>query len=168
MELFAYIGAALVALLVTLLPALAHKHHWNVIRDEWRDPLRLLFGVLAEELGAVTVTYYIRNGSTVAIAGSTTGPTSSQAQQCNKMSAVVVFGVTADAQALFTHNWGLDRSAGFFAEPLMQIEPQSTTTYWPLLTFDRTNTNVFKINKPATDAPTTLLVTLRLPWTPGQ
>ncbi len=45
-------GVGLVALLVMLLPALAHKQHWNVIREEWRYPFRLVVGVLQSELGA--------------------------------------------------------------------------------------------------------------------
>jgi len=116
---------------------------------------------------AVSLTYYARAGGVTAKAV-TTPPTGPQASLLPKQSAVVVFGVTADAQALFTHNWGLDASAGFYQEPLISVEPLSTTTYWPLLTFDRTNTNVVKINKPATDAPTTVLVTLRLPYSLGQ
>jgi hypothetical protein len=168
MELFAYIGAALVALLVTVLPALAHKQHWNVIREDWRYPLRLVFGVLSEELGAVTVTYFIRGGNTV-INGSTTGPTTSQAAQLVKQAAVVVFGVVADIQALFTHNWGLDLSAGTFYEPEIIWEPISTTgnTAWPLITFWRVNSNVVSVNKLVSDTAVTGLVTLRKPHSTG-
>lgn len=117
---------------------------------------------------AVSVTYYIRGGG-VQINGSTTGPTGAQAAQVQVQKAVVVFGVTADAQALFTHNWGLDASAPTYFEPeLLYVEDQSTNTYQPALTFDRTNTNVFKINKAATDAPTTVLIVLRRPHSAGQ
>lgn len=168
MELFIYIGAALVALLVTVLPALAHKQHWNVIREDWRYPLRLVFGILSEELGAVTVTYYLRGGNTV-INGSVTGPTTSQAAQLVKQAAVVVFGVVADIQALFTHNWGLDLSAGTFYEPEIIWEPISTTgnTAWPLITFWRVNSNVVSVNKLVSDTATTGLVTLRKPHSMG-
>jgi hypothetical protein len=167
MELLNFTGAVLLALLVMVLPALAHKHHWTVIREDWRHPLRLLFGVLDETLGAVTVTYYV-TASGVRIAGSTTGPTGAQAAQAQKQSAVVVFGVTADIQALFTHNWGLELSAGFYEEPEVLFEPISTTTYWPLITFWRANSNVLSINKLGTDAPTTVMVTLRRPGGPWQ
>ena len=168
MQLFTFIGAVLLALLVMLLPALAHKQHWNVIREDWRYPLRLVCGVLQGELGAVTVTYYARNSGGVTINGSATPPTGGQASQVYKQSALVVFGVTADAQALFTHNWGLDGSAPGYYEPEVSINPISTTTYYPCLTFDFTNTNVVKVNKAATDMPTTLVVTLRRPHSVGQ
>jgi len=78
----------------------------------------------------------------------------------------VTFGVTADAQALITHNMGLSASAPAFQEPQAWLEPVSTTTSWPLLTFDRTNTNVLKVNKPATDGATTVLVSIRRPGGP--
>ena len=116
---------------------------------------------------AVSVTYYTRGGG-VAINGSTTVITTTQAQQVMKQSAVVVFGVTADAQALFTTNWGLDNSAPTFYEPEIMWFPISTTTYYPLITFDVSNSNVVKINKPATDAPTTIVVVLRRPHSVGQ
>ena len=116
---------------------------------------------------AVSVTYFARAGG-VTVKSVTTPPTGAQASILAKQSATVVFGVTADAQALFTHNWGLDASAGFYQEPLITVEPISTTTYWPLLTFDRTNTNVVKINKPATDGPTTVIITLHQPYSVGQ
>jgi hypothetical protein len=104
----------------------------------------------------------------VTINGSTTNPTQTQASQVQKQSAVIVFGVTADAQALFTHNFGLDASAPTYREPEVMIDLISVTTYWPLLTLDRTNTNVLAINKPATDGPTTIVVTIRRPHSVGQ
>jgi hypothetical protein len=116
---------------------------------------------------AVSVTYYIRGGG-VQINGSTTGPTGAQAAQVPKQSAVVVFGVTADVQALFTHNWGLDASAPTYWEPeVVQVLSLSTNTYQPAFTFDWANTNVLKINKVATDAPTTVVVTIRKPHSTG-
>lgn len=116
---------------------------------------------------AVTVTYFVRGGP-VTINGSTTNPTQTQASQVQKQSAVIVFGVTADAQALFTHNFGLDASAPTYREPEVMIDLISVTTYFPLLTLDRTNTNVLAINKPATDGPTTIVVTIRRPHSVGQ
>lgn len=116
---------------------------------------------------AVSITYYVRGGP-VTINGSTTGPTTQQAQAVMKQSAVVVFGVTADAQALFTHNWGLDVSAPGYFEPEVFMEPISSTTSWPLVSFNRLNSNVLTVNKPATDGPTTILVTIRRPHSAGQ
>jgi hypothetical protein len=109
---------------------------------------------------AVNVLYYAR-GSGITINGSATGPTTTQGGFLNMIRASCIFGVTADAQALITHNMGLDASAPTYLDPEVFWEPQSTTTYLPLLTFDRTNTNVLKVNKPATDGPTTVLVTIR-------
>ena len=171
MELFAYIGAALVALLVTVLPALAHKQHWNVIREDWRRPLRLVFGVLTEELGVVTVTYYIRGGNVV-INGSTTVPTATQANQVMKQSAIVQFGADADIDASFTHNWGLDISAPGFFEPEVFIAALSQTTagtWMPCFTFDWTNTNVLAIHKLSfLNTAGKYVVTLRRPHSMGQ
>jgi len=163
-----YGAALMMALLFALaLPAL-DKINFKPFGDRrrlrfaWRD-------FLMDELGAVTVTYSIRGGNGLTINASATPPTAIQAQSCYKQSARIVFGVTADAQALFTHNWGLDASApGYFEPEAPQVAPMSTTTYHPLLTFDWTNTNVLAINKPATDAPTTVIVTIRRPHSVGQ
>ena len=116
---------------------------------------------------AVNTLYYAR-GSGILINGSATSPTTTQGAQLQTIKASCVFGVTADAQVLITHNMGLDVSAPTYLDPQVMVEPQSTTTYWPLLTFDRTNTNVLKVNKPATDGPTTVLVTIRRPGGPWQ
>jgi hypothetical protein len=168
MELFTFTGVALLALLVMVLPALAHKQHWNVIREDWRYPLRLVFGVLNEELGAVTVTYYVRGGNTL-INGSTTAPTAAQASQVMKQSAIVVFGVAGDiATALFTHNWGLDASAPGYYEPEVIMEPLTNSTSWPAFSFYRVNSNVLQVMRPTTDAASTILVTLRRPHSMGQ
>lgn len=116
---------------------------------------------------AVSVTYYVR-GSMTQVNGSTTAPTAAQASQVNKQSAVITFGVVADVQALFTHNWGLDGSAPGFFEPEIMFEPISSGTSWPLITFWRANTNVLAVNKTVGDAATTVLVTLRRPYSAGQ
>jgi len=169
MELFTFTGVALFALLVMVLPALAHKYHWSVIREDWRDPLRMLFGVLTEELGAVTVTYYSRGG-VVTQNASTTAITASAASQVMRQSAIVVFGVTGDVQALFTHNWGLDASAPLYGEPeiIWSLISTALTTYCPLITFDRTNTNVLAVNKPSTGDACTIRLCLRRPHSTGQ
>lgn len=116
---------------------------------------------------AVSITYFTR-GAGVAINGSATPITATQAQQVYKQSALVVFGVTADVQARFTHNWGLDLSAPTFYEPEIMCWQISDNTAFPSLTYDVANTNVVTINKAATNAPTTLLVTLRKPHSVGQ
>lgn len=116
---------------------------------------------------AVSVTYYTRGGNVV-INGSATAPTATQATQVLTQKAVVVFGVTADTQARFTHNWGLSNSAAAFFDPQIQWYQLSDTTACPSLTFDVSNTNVCTINKAATNAPVTIVVTLRKPGSLGQ
>ena len=116
---------------------------------------------------AVTVTYYVR-GAGILINGSTTGPTAVQASQVYKQSATVAFGATADVQALFTHNWGLDLSAPTYLEPEIMYYQTLDGTYCPSLTFDVTNTNVVKINKLGTNGPATVVVILRRPHSEGQ
>jgi hypothetical protein len=118
---------------------------------------------------AVNVTYYVR-GVGVAVNGSGTPATQAQAQQVYKQSAIVVFGVTGDIAATFTHNWGLDASAPTFIDPEILYEFLSTalTTFTPLITFDRSNTNAVFINKPSTGDACTLRVTLRRPHSAGQ
>lgn len=161
-------GAALLLALLIASPALDYIN-FKPFGDRLRRVRRFsLWDLVRCETGAVSVTYYIKGGNGVRINGSTTAPTAQQAQQCMKQSAIVVFGVTADAQALFTHNWGLDASAPTYIEPEIMMDPLSTTTYWPLITFDRTNTNVLAINKPATDGPTTIRVIIRRPHSIGQ
>lgn len=117
---------------------------------------------------AVSVTYYTR-GPGIAINGSTTVITATQAQQVYKQSAIVVFGVVADVQARFTHNWGLDNSAPTFYEPeILVYQISDAITGAPSLTFDVANTNVVLINKVNTSKEVTVLVTLRRPHSVGQ
>jgi hypothetical protein len=163
-----YGAAVLMALLFALLPAL-DKLNIKPFGDRRRGLLFDWRDFLVSELGAVSVTYSARGGNGAIVFQSTTAPTAIQAQQMYKQAALIVFGVTADVQALFTHNMGLDVSAPAFFEPeVLGVCPISTTTYHPLFTFDWTNTNVLKINKVATDAPTTIVVSIRRPHTVGQ
>jgi len=163
-------GAALLLALLIASPALDLCHlkpfgDWAPKRRPWRSLLREL---ALSDLGAVSVTYYIR-GNGVIVNGSTTAPTATQANNVMKQSAVCVFGIVDDIQALFTHNWGLDISAGPFFEPEVLVEPISfATTSWPLLTFWRVSSNVLSINRRAGDIATTVLVTLRRPHSIGQ
>lgn len=170
MNLTFLIGAALVALLASLLPALIHKAHWKVLRDFYatRHVFRLLMrDLLCDELGAVTVTYYIR-GSGVSILGSTTWPTAVQASSIQVQKAVVDFGAVADVKALFTHNWGLDKSAPGYFDPVVCFILTVDHTYMPSLTFDFANTNVVAVNKTVNTGPCTVLVTLKRPSSEGQ
>ena len=169
MNLLTTIGAALMLFaLLYALPALGLN--FKPFGDLREHPFRSfrLWDLVQSELGAVSVVYYSRGGP-VTINGSTTPPTAQQAAFLMKQSAKVVFGVTADAQALFTHNWGLDASAPTYFEPeILQVGMLSVTTYHPLITFDWSNTNVLAINKPNTDAPFTCAVTIRRPHSTGQ
>ncbi len=126
---------------------------------------------LADELGAVSVLYYVRGGQGVTILGSATGPTAIQAQSCLKQTAVINMS-DADTQALFTHSWGLDASAPGYFEPEILYYAQAMTangTWATALTFDVTNTNVVKINKlNFAQSGGTWVVTLRRPHSVGQ
>lgn len=133
----------------------------------WRN---LLGDFWVNELGAVSVLYFVRGGG-VLINGSANGPTASQAQAVYKQSAQVAMG-DADTQALFTHSWGLDASAPTYLEPEIFYYQQQITangTWLTALTFDVTNTNVVKINKPNfAQSGGTWIVTLRRPHSVGQ
>ena len=169
MQLFGlfYFGAALTALLV-MLPALDKlniKPFGDWAPKPWRSMLRDL---VTSELGAITTTYYVRGGATL-INGSLTPATAAQASQVAKQVAVIVFGVLGDAQATFTHNWGLDASAPTYREPeiLYDLISSALTTYTALVTFDRSNTNCVLVNKTGGDG-ITVVVTLRRPHSIGQ
>lgn len=126
--------------------------------------------------GAVTLTVFARGGNgMIATPAANTALTAVQASQCFKQSAVVVFGADTDTQALFTHNWGLDASAPTYYEPEIALEvigpvPGPTGSTWiSSLTFDRSNTNVVKVNKlNGNGTANTFLVTLRRPHSTGQ
>lgn len=169
MNLILMLGAVLLALLMVL-PALTKKAHWKVLREFYatRHVFRLLMrNLLCDELGAVTVTYYVR-GSGVAVLASTTGPTAVQASSIQVQKAVVAFGLVSDVQALITHNWGLDKSAPGYYDPDLSYILAVDHTYMPSLTFDFANTNVVAVNKTVNTGPCTVLVTLRRPSTEGQ
>ena len=164
-----YGAVLLLALLASVLPALAHKEHWVVMREAWRAPLRLLLGVLTEELGAVTTGYYVRGGGGVTIMGSPTPATAAQASQVQRQTAVITFGLLGDSAATFTHNWGLDVSAPVYRDPeiLWDLVSTGLTTYTPLIAFDRSNTNSVIVTKTGGDA-CVVVVTLRRPHSTGQ
>ena len=167
MQPYVFIGAALLALLASL-PALAFKEHWAVLRESWRGGVNgVLRDLVFGEVGVVTVAYYCRRAG---ISGSLTPPTAVQASQAMTISAAVEFSVVGDiASALITHNFGLDASAAQYFEPEIMVEPLSLgTTSWPSFTFWRSSPNVVQVNRPATDLPTTILVTLRRPHSIGQ
>ena len=155
-------GAALLLSLLIALPALDY-FNFKPFGDLRRGPL---WDLVWSELGAVTVTYYCRGGG-VAINGSTTAPTGAQAGFLQKQTATIAFGATADAQALFTHNWGLDASAPTYFEPEIMCFQTLGGTYSPSLTFDLSNTNVVKVNKAATAPPNSQVFGLPIAPMPG-
>lgn len=126
---------------------------------------------LADELGAVSVLYFARGAGGLTILGSATGPTAIQAQQCFTQTVQVNMSDT-DVQALFTHSWGLDASApGYFLPEIFYYAQMMTAngTWATALTFDVTNTNVIKINKPNfAQSGGTWIVTARRPHSTGQ
>lgn len=148
MNFIAYLTAALVALVVMLLPAVAHQQHRNLIREKWRVPLLAFFrGLLIEEWG-YTVTYCWPGGAT---GPTTTNPTATQASQVNLQTAIVSMGDT-ETFALFTHNWGLPASFPTFLFPLIFYRQSDlgigVQTFAAALTFNIvSSTNVITINK---------------------
>lgn len=150
MQLFTFIGAVLLALLALSLPALAHKQHWNVIREDWRDPLARLFGVLHEELGVSIV--YTWPGSGSGGAGGATPPTHAQANLVPVQTAQV-FMADADTEAIIVHNRGLQSSFPGWLYPIIVLTKalgaSTDTSFATQFTFGKANTNQVYMTKPA-------------------
>lgn len=167
--LFAYFGAALVAVLALALPALAHTQHWRVIREDWRYPLRLVLGILSEELGVVVVTYC----HPIIGTPTTTAPTAAQARQMTELAAQVFFADT-DTQAVITHNAGLPISFPTWLWPQVffnkSLGGASDSSFATNFTFGLTNTNSVTMNKIGigTGQGGTYNVYLRFPWSASQ
>src|SRR5690348_15438900 len=92
------LGVGLVALLVMMLPALAHKYHWTVIREDWRTPLRVILGIVQSELGS-SVTY-----CTAPYTPGTTALTAAQAKQTPTQTFQVFWADTDQGALQITHN----------------------------------------------------------------
>ena len=98
---------------------------------------------------AVSILFSSRNNNGVIVLNSASPLTAAQAAFTQKQGAQVAMGA-GDAQALFTHNWGLDNSAPSYFEPIISWWPVlmgATSSNSIGLTFDISNTNVVKINK---------------------
>ena len=171
MQLYTFIGAALVALLVTLLPALAHKQHRNLIREEWRYPLRLMFGVLTSELGTASILYTTPELGTP----TATAITAAVASKVVAQVAQVTFA-DGDLTIPFVHNWGGIMPASFptWGFPEIQYywlsQNASPTSFQTALTFGIANTNQVTINKTSvgTGSGGVVQVILRLPHSMGR
>jgi hypothetical protein len=137
-------GVGLVALLVMLLPALAHKQHWNVVQEDWKYPLRIIFGVLQSELGS-SILY-----TTPPFTPSATALTAAQAKGTYSQIAQITFA-DGDTSQIFTHNWGLPASFPTWTLPQIQYywlsQTASPTSFASQLTFGITNTNSVQVNK---------------------
>lgn len=100
-----------------------------------------------------------------------TNPPSAQlASTVQKIVAQVNFAA-ADTQQLVTHNWGLATSAPTFFDPQVIAEfgaggVSASGTFLPAFTYDRSNTNVLKVNKVSTavGSDCTVILTLRRPY----
>ena len=166
MQLFTFIGAVLLALLALSLPALAHTQHRNFIRESWRHPLRLVFGVLSEELGVAIVYTYPGNG---AGGTSATGPTSAAAAQVPVQTAQVFFAA-GDTEAIVVHNRGLQASFPAQLFPVIVMTKTlgaADTSFASVFTFGKSNTNQVYIEKLAGDLGGTYDVALFFgdgPW----
>lgn len=128
---------------------------------------------------AATVPLYNVNctnplGFPTALLNSTTPPTAQQASTVQKIVAQVNF-LAADTQALITHNFGLGASAPVFFDPQVIAEfaaggVSANGTFLPAFTYDRTNTNVLKVNKVSTalGSDCTVNLTIRRPYSASQ
>lgn len=160
-------GFALSAVLLGMAGALWAPYLGGIQRSpfSWRE-------FWGSELGAVLTTYFMRSGipgGPTLINGSATPPTAIQATQCPKMVVQIIWNI-GDTQATITHNWGLDKSSPTYFDPEIIAEclngsGTASGTWLPMLTFDRTNTNVILVNKLAGAAAVgnagTFLITLR-------
>ncbi len=157
----------LLALLVLALPALAHKRHWQVIREDWRQPLRIFLGVWSEELGA-SVTYLYPTGN-----NSTTPPTASEAAH-TPIQTAQFFIADADTSVTITHNWGQllqvitqGSSYPFFQFPIVALHKilggAADASFATNFTWNLTNTNSITLNKGAGAQGGTYNIYLRLP-----
>ena len=168
-----FIVGAVLGLLALALPALAHKQHWAVLREDWRYPLRLVMGILESELGA-TVTYC----HPILGAPTTTAPTAAQARQMPELAATVFFADNDAGPAVLTHNWG---AAGLLSNSFPTwLWPQvsfvkalgggSDSSFATNFTFGLTNTNSVSMTKigVGTGQGGTYNVYLRSPWSASQ
>ena len=150
MELMTFTGVALIALLVMVLPALAHKYHWTVIREDWRRPLKMFLGVLSEELGVTIV--YCWPGAGTGATGGATPPTAVQASQSPVQSAQVFFA-DGDTEAIIVHNKGLQKSFPAFLYPMILVDKAlgagADNSFRTQFTFGRANTNQVYMTKAA-------------------
>lgn len=171
MNLTFILGAALLALLASLLPALIHKAHWKILREFYstRDVFRQLVRQLVyTECGTVTVNYLAR-GSGVAMKSSSTTPlTQAQAASLQVQKAVVTYSAQTDTVCTITHNWGLDASAPEYCDPDLSYVLLADYTVVPALSFTFGNTNAVVVTKNSVIGPCTVLVTLRRNSTEGQ
>ena len=169
MQLFAFVGAVLLALLTVLLPALAHRSHRNFIRESWRRPLGLALGVLQSELGAIIVTYC----TPILGAPTITAITAAQASQVPEQQAQIQWA-DADTTAVFVHNWGLPNSFPTWLWPqLFMYEVGGTASQASFATafnVSISNTNSVAITKVGvgTGSGGTFNVYLRRPHSVGQ
>lgn len=155
------IGAALVALAITLLPALAftiHSTHAHGIAS--------LLAVLTLGVAGVTVTYAENlNAPRNAVGnfiGGNTAPTAAQAANLNSLVSTVVF-IDTDTTATIIHNWGLNAAQLLAGQPWI-------SSYWSVLgtvpvqvSFAVSNTNVIITKASAAGSNGTLVVILENP-----
>ncbi len=183
-------GVALVALLMLALPALAHRQHWTLIREDWRYPIRRLFGILTEELGS-SIVYnsnitYPPGCTTAAFAAGATAPTVAQviASQLPTQNAQI-FWADVDGAVTVTHNWGaagllgntnalMLAAAAFIQVSLVKIlggvaatESSFATSFTFGLTGNTNSITITKVNTLGTGGGGTYQLTMRLPYSAG-
>ena len=143
-------GAALIALIVTVMPALAltsaaapNHHVGDAVFWAWVASGALL------AVGTVTVTYRFQPQGTTTPVNSTTAPTAIQALGFNALAAVVEFSVTGDTTAAVIHNWGLGANAPTLFQPWVDLWQTTAGTGIPQMQVDVSNTNQVLLTKAA-------------------
>lgn len=162
MQLYAILGAGLMALLVMAWPALTQPQFRSHEHKRFMRPGGL-WDLVTSELG-VTITYLSQNGSN----NTTTPPTAAEASLL-PMQAAQVFWADTDTEAIVIHNWGsrLGPSFASFGFPVVVMNKllgAVATSFRTDFTFGLASSSRVFITKPiGTGTGGTFLVSLFLP-----
>jgi len=147
MNVYTILIGAVLGFLALALPALAHSQHWTVIRESWKRPRSVLWGLVAAE-GGFTVTYL----SDFTNVNTSTPPTAAQAASLPCQVAQVFFADT-DTSGVVVHNWGvlLGPSFATFGWPVCVLDAillGTTDSFLTNFTYGLTNSNQVTLTKP--------------------
>lgn len=154
-------------------PIACYRRNFHILREEWRQPLGLMFGFLQETLGTVAVTYFHPISGTT-IAGTTVAPTQTVMAQRNLLVAQV-FMDTSDTVATVTHNFNLPTTTTAGPPDTVELLPEvnlifnNLGTALPFLTVSSPpGANTIGINKTnLANSSCTVTVYIRRPFSPN-